>query len=223
MISVGVGNVCLRTIGHSDIHKLREWRNDYRVWRWCRQNDLISDTDHRNWFDSLPSRKDVKMYLIVDAKDTLEGVGVCGLTSIDPVNRRAEFSLYIDPDKHNEGYGAAALWTLLSHGFLNLGLNSIWGETFDGNHALKMFERLGFKREGTRRQFYFRQGKFIDAHLVSMLASEFLGRDFSRTGEYKPEIAVRGGERSFSIQPIPRFSATHEKTAPEAKANRKRR
>lgn len=101
-------------------------------------------------------------------------VGVCGLTSIDWINRRAEFSLYLGPEHQGQGLGEAALRALCAHGFNVLNLNCIWGEAFDGNPAIKMFERVGFKEEGRRRQFYYREGKYIDAVLFSLLRSEYV-------------------------------------------------
>ena len=100
-------------------------------------------------------------------------MGVCGFTSIDHFNRRAEFSLYIAKEHQKHGYGAEALRVLFNHGFLDLGFNCIWGETFEGNPATKTFEKIGMKREGTRRQFYFKNGKMIDAHIYSVLGSEW--------------------------------------------------
>lgn len=105
-----------------------------------------------------------------------EAVGICGLTSIDLVNRHAEFSLYIAPERQRLGYGAEALKTLCAHGFLGLGLKHIFGETFDQNPAAQMFESVGFVKEGTRRKFYYRQGQFIDAHLYSILDEDFRGK-----------------------------------------------
>lgn len=107
------------------------------------------------------------MYAIDDIDHRL--VGVCGLTSIDWINRRAEFSLYIGPEHHGCGLGEAALRALVRHGFERLNLHSIWGEAFDTNPAMKMFERVGFKHEGVRKHFYFRSGRYVDAHLFSIL------------------------------------------------------
>jgi RimJ/RimL family protein N-acetyltransferase len=149
-----------------------KWRNDERIWGWCRQNDLISWAEHLAWYQSMVCDDSIKMYAIVCAQQ-LKPVGVCGLTSIDRINRRAEFSLYIGPENQGQGYAQAALKALISKGFHNHGLNCIWGETFAGNPAAVMFENIGFKKEGTRRQFYFRDGRFIDAHLYSILASEW--------------------------------------------------
>lgn len=106
-------------------------------------------------------------------KANIVTVGVCGFTSIDMTNRRAEFSLYTAPQFQGRGFGTQALRCLLTHGFGNLGLHVVWGEVFDGNPALEKFLSVGFQKEGIRRDFYFRDGKFIDAHLISMRSDEW--------------------------------------------------
>lgn len=155
------------------IEKAYSWRSNYKIWKWCRQNDALSWSNHLKWEETTYKDPKVKMYAIYETGE-YDVVGVCGLTDIDRVNQRAEFSLYIGPEYQRQGYATAALKTLLSHGFLNQNLNVIWGETFEGNPAYDMFLKLGMKHEGTRRQFYFKEGKFIDAHLVSMTRSEFM-------------------------------------------------
>jgi RimJ/RimL family protein N-acetyltransferase len=153
---------------HSEM--IRTFRNDFRIWRWCRQNDLITDQDQERWFKRIHEDPSLRMYAIQGSRSV---IGVCGLTSIDPVCRRAEFSLYIAPELQGYGYGRKAILTLIDHGFSNLGLNLIYGESFEGNHAQDLFRSIGFKHEGTRRSFYFKEGKFIDADLYSLLFSEW--------------------------------------------------
>lgn len=171
MVNFGHG-VRLSTLGKlSEVGRIRSWRNDHRIWKWCRQNDILTHAAHDAWFNRIEHDPTIKMYSILTIEDEL--VGVCGLTSIDMLNRRAEFSLYIDPNLHGRGIGTRALQTLVSHGMSNIGLNSIWGESFEGNPAVRMFQNLGFKHEGIRREAYFREGKFIDAHLYSILFSDW--------------------------------------------------
>ena len=102
-----------------------------------------------------------------------KGLGVAGFTSIDLLNRKAEFSLYIAPEFQGQGFGRNALWLLLRHGFLDWGFHRIYGEVFDNNHAIDMFIKLGMKKEGTMRGSYMREGKMIDSHIVSMIKPEF--------------------------------------------------
>lgn len=122
------------------------------------------------------------MYAILRDKTLF---GVCGFSSIDPVNQSAEFSIYVGTEYHGQGIAKCALKALVSHGFLNLNLNSIWGETFDGNHSKKVFEAAGFRLEGTLRESYFRQGRFINSHLYRILK-----KDWEAESHYKKQFEV---------------------------------
>lgn len=148
------------------------WRNDPMIRKWTRQNDELSVESHEAWFKSLDGNPTIRTYAVAGEKDA-KIVGVCGLTSIDWMNRRAEFSLYIDPIRHHRGFGQSALKTLLHHAFETLNLNCVWGESFDGNPAQKMFEKVGMTKEGTRRAFYYREGKYVGASLWSILRSDW--------------------------------------------------
>lgn len=150
---------------------IRKWRNDPSIYSWCRQVGLIAWPNHLRWYESLADRRDVKMYSIINGSDKM--VGVCGLTDIDETARRAEFSLYIAPEHQRCGYAKEALKTLFMHAFDDLNLNLIWGETFEGNHALELFQKLGMSVEGVRRDFYYKNGKYIDATLISIKRDEF--------------------------------------------------
>jgi UDP-4-amino-4,6-dideoxy-N-acetyl-beta-L-altrosamine N-acetyltransferase len=161
----------MRRIAQSDLLRLFEWRNDPRVFKTCRQREPLHWANHVAWFER--QSKDPSMSMFVVLGDDGKAVGVTGLTDIDLVNRRAEFSLYIDPDLHGRGLGTRALKTILKYGFSVLGLNLIWGETFAGNSASRTFETLGMVKEGTRRDFYYRCGDYIDAHLYSIRRQEW--------------------------------------------------
>ena len=169
MIDFGYG-IQLRPFNKQDLTMAFQWRNDSRIWRWTRQSDLINWEDHLKWFGSIENNPKIKMYMICDEEGS---IGVCGLTSIDMIHRHAEFSLYIDPDKHRRGFATQSLKTLLAHGFENLGLKSIWGETFEDNPAQFLFKKIGMKEEGVRREFYFKQGLYWDAILFSMLDADY--------------------------------------------------
>lgn len=171
-------NLELQPLDSTDIGLIRSWRNDGRIWRWCRQSDVISDAEQVRWFNSLADNKTIKLYkLFVSTPDTSGPVGVAGFTSIDYFNSRAEFSLYIAPEMQGKGLGRRFLEILFTHGFTNLGLNLIYGEMFEGNPAAKTFESLGMTKEGTRRQFYWKDGKRTDAHLYSITRDEWHARN----------------------------------------------
>lgn len=164
----------LAALDSTDMGLCRRWRNDYVIWKWCRQTGPISDAEQVRWFNKQSEDPTVRMFKVLATVDGKSApVGVAGLTSIDFMNSRAEFSLYIAPEAQRKGLGRLALALLLDHGFDNLGLNLIWGESFEGNPAIDLFISLGFMREGVRRQFYFRDGKRIGAHLFSITSGEW--------------------------------------------------
>ncbi len=132
---------------------------------------MLEKWEHERWLKSLEFNREIRMFGIWAPEHG--PVGVCGLTDIDMVNRTAEFSLYIDPHKQGHSYGTEALKELIWYGFQVLNLNHIFGETFEGNPAISMFEKLGFKKDGTRRSFYYREGEYVNAHLYSILRSEY--------------------------------------------------
>ena len=164
MIDLGFG-VQLRTIKENELEQMLKWRNNPKIWRWCRQSDLIPYADHIRWHKTNTE----KMYGIHDG---LKFLGVAGLTSVDEVARRAEFSCYIGPGYHRQGYCRRALKTLFKHGFENLNLNLIWGETISGNPALELFKSLGMQVEGVRRDFYYKAGSYQNCTLISIKRSE---------------------------------------------------
>lgn len=168
-----VEGVRLGTLERKHIPQLRAWRNDYGTWRSCRQNDLLNEVEHEAWFLKQANDPSISMYSIIQCGEIR---GVCGFTSIDLLNRRAEFSLYIDHELKCDDVGFSALKTLISHGFSNLGLNHIFGESFDQDRTERL-ERAGFKKEGTRREYYFRSCQFVDAHLYSILRREWEKND----------------------------------------------
>lgn len=148
----------------------RDWRNTPSIRKWCRQHTLLDEYDHELWKLGKSESDTIKMFGVANAANYC---GVAGLTSIDHMNRNAEFSLYIEPDSQKKGFGRKALLTLLKHGFEDFNLKRIWGETFEGNPALDMFVDIGMTIEGTQRSTYFRGGRFIDTHIVSMLSDEW--------------------------------------------------
>lgn len=157
----------------SNADRLRQLRNDKRIWDWCRQTTLLSKLDHESWIESLKGNPKNKMYTIHDSETTVV-VGVCGLTNFDYIARHAEFSLYIDPNDHGKGYGKQALYLLVEHGFYAFNLNKIWGESFEGNPAIHMFEKLGFRITKGHFAHYYKNGKYLDSYFSTLLKDEWI-------------------------------------------------
>jgi len=156
----------------------KENRNKEEIRKWCRQYTLISDAEQKIWAEKITNDPTIKMFSI---EQKFQHVGVCGFTSIDRVNNSAEFSLYISPEYQKRGFGELALKTLVKHGFEDWGFKRIWGEVFEGNPAMKMFKKVGFEEEGWLRSTYFRQGRWINSCMISMIDTDYFWRSYDTT------------------------------------------
>ncbi len=136
-------NVVLGAPNSQDKDLFFNWRNDPKIYKWCRQVGEITQYQHNSYWYSVDTSNDKKFWAIRNVNDSgYITVGCAGLTSIDYINSRAEFSLYIGSEHQGKGYGKEALKKLFNIGFKELNLNCIWGETFEGNPALKMFMEM---------------------------------------------------------------------------------
>lgn len=152
-----------------------EWRNDPRIYKYTRQNGILTEVEHKNWLNSLGNRTDVRMFGVVmtPASNLEEDCGTCGLTSISTTHHTAEFSLFIAPEFQGKGIGRAALTHLFDLGFGAMNLSTIWGETFVDNPALILFSKIGMTKEGILRSRYEKDNKRIDVVPISITREEW--------------------------------------------------
>lgn len=170
MIDYGFG-VILGPLQFGNLEFYRTERNLPEIRRWCRQRHLISLDDQEDWYERQRLDPTIQMFEVIAPGGIL--AGVCGLTDIDHINQRAEFSLWIATHEQGQGLGEAALKTLCSYGFMELNLNMIWGETVGVNPGAQMFERCGFLQTGYRPSFYFKEGEWKDSYIYCLLRDSF--------------------------------------------------
>jgi RimJ/RimL family protein N-acetyltransferase len=101
-------------------------------------------------------------------------IGSCGFFNLDQRNRSSEFGIMIgDKSYWNKGYGTEAVRLLCQHGFNTLNLNRVYLRVLENNlRAIRAYEKAGFTHEGRQRQAEFREGKYIDMLVMSMLKAE---------------------------------------------------
>jgi len=168
----------LRAIEREDIPRFVEWLNDPDVIAGLLINLPMSTWDETHWFENLANRSAEERPLAVDARLSEGGwvhIGNVGLQNIEWINRSAEFGIFIgDKSFWDKGYGTEATLLILKHGFETLNLNRIFLYVFETNpRAIHTYEKIGFVFEGRLRQKTFRNGRYNDTFLMSMLRSEW--------------------------------------------------
>lgn len=166
--------VTIRKFERSDIKKKVEWINNSENNQFLHYDIPLSVEKTERWFDSHIG-DDTRYDAVIEADGV--PVGTIGLLSIDRKNSKAEYYIAMGEAAYKgKGVAKDASRLILSFGFEELGLNRIYLFTEAGNtSAQKLFERLGFVREGVIRQDIRSHGRYVDR-----IAYGFLREDWNR-------------------------------------------
>ncbi|MEO6194178.1 MAG: GNAT family protein [Thermoanaerobaculia bacterium] len=101
------------------------------------------------------ARGDRLIYKAVDA-DSLETVGHIELGALDPCNRSLRIGrVLLDPAVRGRGLGAEMMRAALTRAFEEHRVHRVELGVFDVNpRAIRCYERVGFRREGVRRDSF---------------------------------------------------------------------
>ena len=166
--------IYLRGASRDDAAISAAWFNRYEVRRGTRQyrpKTIHGQTDFLGQMTESPG--DI-LFVIVN-KDDDRPVGLVGLHHLDPRDHHAELGLLIgDPADWGRGLGSEATRLVVAYGFDTCNLHRIYLTVYEDNSgARRIYERMGFKLEGTLREHGFREGRWWDVHMMSMLAHEW--------------------------------------------------
>lgn len=112
-------------------------------------------------------------YSFVLVTDVGDVVGECSLHAIEWRCRVAQVGVAIwKPEHRGAGYGRAGVQHMIDWGSGYLGLERLEAWIVDGNtSSLRLFDRLGFEREGVLRRRYLADGVARDVHVLGLLTT----------------------------------------------------
>lgn len=165
-------NISLHKFGLQDIEKKVEWINNPHNNKYLHYDLPLRVDRTAQWFEKV---KDVKSR--IDAVITYDNipVGLIGLLNIDDTNKKAEFYICIG-EESAKGCGIAkkASMLLLDYAFNELYLNKVYLYTEQENvPAQKLFEKLGFKKEGLFEHDLIYNGRFVNRYAYSLLQEAY--------------------------------------------------
>ena len=170
----------LRPLEREDLKQLRDWRNDPDIFSRVREYRYLNMENQEAWFNSLRDDRKTIMFGIEEGElHQLEFIGVCGLTNIDWIGRKAEVSIYIgDKLYRQKGLGIEILNALAKYAFGECNLNRLWAEAFDSNQAgRKLFIKAGYEEEGILFAHAYKNGHYQNSHIYRMLRDEWQEND----------------------------------------------
>ena len=174
------GKLRLRAVEAGDVERFHEWVNDPEVTRGLSLYLPMSSVDEEKWFERLRERDPHEKPFAIDLQSG-EGwklIGNCGVFGIEWTHRAAELGIMIgDKSVWNQGYGTQVMVMLLRHCFETLNLNRVFLRVYGGNaRARRSYQKAGFVEEGCMRQALYRDGRYDDVYIMSVLRSEWNAR-----------------------------------------------
>ena len=165
--------VTLRAIEKRDVELLRSWRNHPEMRKYLFSHMPVSEVQQAGWYERTASDSHNQILMVEDRTGLT--VGYVQLSHIDHKNRSVEVGIHLSPEAQGKGYGRDAFRTLMRFAFREMNMHRVYLQVFDFNsRAIALYEQLGFREEGRFRDAVFREGRYCDVVVMSMLESEFV-------------------------------------------------
>ena len=115
------------------------------------------------------------LQLAIEARPEGELVGTVGLHQIDQFHKNADVSIVLgESGFRGRGLGREALSLVVAHAFDKLCLHKLTGGMYATNEASRrLFEAVGFAREGVLREQALVKGVFVDIYKYGLVAREW--------------------------------------------------
>jgi RimJ/RimL family protein N-acetyltransferase len=164
--------VILRPIKMSDAPRFVKWLNNPEVHKFLQTRRHLSLAFERKWLrNALKSKSNIN--LAIETKDGTH-IGSASL-EINADHNRAVFGIVIgDKNYWDHGLGSEAGRLIIDYGFKKLKLHRIELGVLEYNpRAMKVYKRLGFKKEGVNSEHILFRGKYYDDIHMGLLDREW--------------------------------------------------
>jgi len=172
--------VRLRALEKEDLPNCVRWLNDRDVTEFLIQHSPMSQAMEDKWYETqlaIPPAMGQVLAIEILAAGQWVHIGNTGLHNVEPVTREAEFGIFIGEKKYwSQGYGRDAALLTLKHGFEDLNLNRIFLFVFENNpRGISSYKAAGFVQEGVLREAIYKNGRYYNVLVMSVLRSEWKG------------------------------------------------
>lgn len=173
---LGSESVTLRSLELEDCSEFYLWSQDREVTQFSLSSYAYpqSKQDITHWLSKInESSKTVTFGVCCSITNKL--IGYAGIASISTLNRCGEYFVLIgDKDYWGKGVGTEVTKLITDYGFRTLGLHRIELTAFSNNPAaIRAYSKAGYVKEGVLREAGYRNGKFFDKVLMSVLSKEW--------------------------------------------------
>ncbi|WLQ44000.1 GNAT family protein [Streptomyces laculatispora] len=173
----------LRPHTPASLDPLLRWKNDTEIQRLSGdERRAFTREEAAATLERWMRPSDDIVHLAIGLAGRAEPIGFLHLALIERAHRRCRLGIVIgEKDLWGRGYGQLAAARAVDHAFDVLGLDRITAEVFaDNPRSVRMFENLGFVREGVMRESIQRDGQRVDELIFGLLRHEWAGSGSGR-------------------------------------------
>ncbi len=159
-----------------DLDLLAEWANSSEIWR-----NLVgwhfpySRESTELYIKSIDNNNMQYQNFGIEVKD-IGLIGTTNLVDIDWKNKHASNGIMLgNIETRGKGYALDAVMAIMEYAFKELGLNRLDAEMIDYNNRSIDFytEKCGWKAEGTRSEWIYRNGQYHDKVLCGITHEQY--------------------------------------------------
>jgi len=156
----------------SDLETVMTFRMQPHVTKYMNTDPALTLDGQVSWYNKMKA-SGIFYYWAIEVESV--PCGVINLGNVDLINMRSDWGYYIADKSLRSLHLCVSLeMSLYDFAFDVLGLNKVYGESFSINHAaVKMHELCGCETDGILRQHIFKDDKFYDVTVQSMLADRW--------------------------------------------------
>jgi len=159
-------DLIFKKIEKDDVPFINNVRNTYAK-EFLHDNREFTLSETYEWLD-----KSNPNYWIIFLDN--ERIGYFRLSNYSPINRNIYIGADISPKFKGKGYGKLSYRKFLPFVFENFYIHKISLEVLSTNTvAISLYKKLGFFQEGIKRDEVFRNGKWVDSIIMSLLKNEY--------------------------------------------------
>jgi RimJ/RimL family protein N-acetyltransferase len=162
-------------VRHDDIPTFIKWAEDEDMMRHLRIGPIAPDSeaDLKEWIDNLHKSNTIQAFVVRPLEDDTTA-GFVNLMDINWMNGSSILAIAIDSAYQGKGYGREAMEMILRFAFHELNLYRVGLGVFSYNaRAMRLYESIGFVREGTIRGAVHRDGQRFDMLMYGILCDEW--------------------------------------------------
>lgn len=162
----------LRYFETKDFDQLIKIRSSTEAYEFFFEYEPFNSKQQQAWWEQSYQKSNEKNFIIVDTEDNF--LGTISLVNIDMRSKKAELGrFFISKDKRGNHLGETSIYVLLEYAFGHLNMNKIYLEVFAYNtQAIRLYEQVGFSKEGLLKNHVFKSGKYCDVTIYSIFSDD---------------------------------------------------